>query len=84
MTADRPVMIDFGPPQILLLSTQNHLNPGGTGVLTYRVSEPVPSQGYISIRRSSEPIRFPCPDSPVLSAMCPCRWTPEANRCIFG
>jgi hypothetical protein len=45
MTVDRPVMIDFGPPQILLLSTQNHLNPGGTGVLTYRVSEPVSVTG---------------------------------------
>jgi len=41
MTIDRSIMIDFGPPQISSLNFQNHINPGGTCVVVYRVSEPV-------------------------------------------
>jgi murein DD-endopeptidase MepM/ murein hydrolase activator NlpD len=47
MTLDRPVMIDFGPPQITPLSPQNHVNPGGTCVVAYRVSEPVTTTGIV-------------------------------------
>jgi len=41
MTIDRSVMIDFGPPQIFSLNVQNHISPGGTCVVVYRVSEAV-------------------------------------------
>ncbi|OPY13489.1 MAG: Murein DD-endopeptidase MepM [Syntrophus sp. PtaB.Bin001] len=44
-TTNQPVMIDFGPPQIFLLNSQNHINPGGTCVVAYRVSEPVTMTG---------------------------------------
>jgi len=45
INASRPVMIDFGPPQISLFNAQNHINPGGTCVVTYHVSEPVVMTG---------------------------------------
>jgi len=35
----RPVTIDLLPPQIFQLNTQNHINPGGTCVVAYRLSE---------------------------------------------
>lgn len=35
----RPVQIDLLPPQIFQLNAQNYVNTGGTGVLTYRLSE---------------------------------------------
>jgi len=38
-TVTRPVTIDFLPPQIFQLNTQNHINPGGTCVVAYRLSE---------------------------------------------
>jgi murein DD-endopeptidase MepM/ murein hydrolase activator NlpD len=38
-TVLRPVTIDFLPPQILQLNTQNHINPGGTCVVAYHLSE---------------------------------------------
>jgi murein DD-endopeptidase MepM/ murein hydrolase activator NlpD len=38
-TVTRPVTIDFLPPQIFQLNTQNHINPGGTCVVSYRLSE---------------------------------------------
>jgi murein DD-endopeptidase MepM/ murein hydrolase activator NlpD len=34
-----PVTIDSLPPQIFQLNTQNHINPGGTCVVAYRLSE---------------------------------------------
>lgn len=46
-TREHPVMIDFGPPQIFLLSTQNHVNPGGTCVIAYRLSEPAALTGVL-------------------------------------
>ncbi|SEM26246.1 Peptidase family M23 [Syntrophus gentianae] len=47
ISVDKPVMIDFGPPQIFPLNTQNHINPGGTCVVAYRVSEPVTMTGIL-------------------------------------
>lgn len=44
-TISRPVTIDVTPPQIVLLNTTNHINPGGTGVIAYRTSEPVMMTG---------------------------------------
>lgn len=41
IAVNRPVTIDFGPPQIFSPNMQNHINPGGTCVVVYRVSEPV-------------------------------------------
>jgi len=38
-TVTRPVTIDFLPPQIFQLNTQNHINPGGTCVVAYSLSE---------------------------------------------
>ena len=43
----RPVQIDFLPPQIFQLNTQNHINPGGTCVVAYRLSETVPRTGVL-------------------------------------
>ena len=39
ITVTHPVMIDSLPPQIFQLNTQNHINPGGTCVVAYRLSE---------------------------------------------
>jgi hypothetical protein len=36
---ERPVTIDFLPPQIFPLNPANHINPGGTCVVTYTLSE---------------------------------------------
>lgn len=36
----RPVTIDLLPPQIFLLNPQNHINPGGSCVVAYHLSEP--------------------------------------------
>ncbi|MHB8769604.1 MAG: M23 family metallopeptidase [Syntrophales bacterium] len=36
---ERPATIDFLPPQIAQLNPTNHINPGGTGVVAYRLSE---------------------------------------------
>lgn len=41
----RPVQIDFMPPQIAQLNPTNHINQGGTCVVTYRVSEAVSRTG---------------------------------------
>ncbi|MCE5281394.1 MAG: M23 family metallopeptidase [Deltaproteobacteria bacterium] len=38
-TMTRPVTIDFVPPQVSQLNPISHINPGGTCVLTYRLSE---------------------------------------------
>jgi len=46
-TVVRPVQIDFLPPQIFQLNTQNHINPGGTCVVAYRLSETVPRTGVL-------------------------------------
>ena len=44
-TVTRPVTIDSLPPQIFQLNTQNHINPGGTCVIAYHLSEAVPLTG---------------------------------------
>ena len=46
-TLVQPVQIDFLPPQIFQLNTQNHINPGGTCVVAYRLSEAVPKTGVL-------------------------------------
>jgi hypothetical protein len=38
-TVTRPVTIDFLPPRIFQLNAQNHINPGGTCVVAYCLSE---------------------------------------------
>jgi murein DD-endopeptidase MepM/ murein hydrolase activator NlpD len=38
-TVTQPVTIDSLPPQIFQLNTQNHINPGGTCVVAYHLSE---------------------------------------------
>jgi murein DD-endopeptidase MepM/ murein hydrolase activator NlpD len=40
-----PVTIDLLPPQIFPLNPQNHINPGGSCVVTYHLSEAVPLTG---------------------------------------
>ena len=42
---ERPATIDFLPPQIFQLNTANHINPGGTCVVAYRLSEKAPVTG---------------------------------------
>jgi len=42
---ERPVTIDFLPPQIFQFNPANHLNPGGAGVVAYRLSETAASTG---------------------------------------
>jgi murein DD-endopeptidase MepM/ murein hydrolase activator NlpD len=39
ITVTYPVTIDSLPPQIFQLNTQNHINPGGTCVVAYHLSE---------------------------------------------
>lgn len=41
----RPVQIDLLPPQVFQLNPANHINTGGTCVLTYRLSEAVALTG---------------------------------------
>lgn len=41
----RKVTIDYVPPQISLYNPVNHINPGGTCVIVYRVMEPVTMSG---------------------------------------
>jgi murein DD-endopeptidase MepM/ murein hydrolase activator NlpD len=41
----RPAQIDLLPPQIFQLNPANHINPGGTCVLTYHLSEAVSMTG---------------------------------------
>jgi len=41
----RSVHVDVIPPQIFLLNTMNHVNPGGVCVILYRTSEPVVESG---------------------------------------
>jgi len=42
---ERTVTIDTVPPQISLLGSMNHINPGGTCVLLYRTSEKASASG---------------------------------------
>jgi murein DD-endopeptidase MepM/ murein hydrolase activator NlpD len=45
VSTSRQITIDLTPPQIFLFNQQNHINPGGTGVIVYRLSEPATSSG---------------------------------------
>jgi hypothetical protein len=45
ITVTRPVTIDSLPPQVFQLNTQNHINPGGTCVVAYYLSEAAPVTG---------------------------------------
>ena len=48
------VNIDFMPPQIFLLTSTNHINPGGTCVILYRTSKPVVSSGVMVEKNFSQ------------------------------
>lgn len=37
---ERPISIDLTPPRIYLLTSTNHINPGGACVVAFRLSEP--------------------------------------------
>lgn len=47
ITVTQAVTIDSLPPQIFQLNTQNHINPGGACVVSYRLSEEVPRTGVL-------------------------------------
>ena len=42
---EKPVTIDTIPPRIILLNAMNHINPGGSCVLLYRIPEAVSASG---------------------------------------
>ncbi|MBN1613712.1 MAG: M23 family metallopeptidase [Deltaproteobacteria bacterium] len=44
-TLSRSVQIDMVPPQIFLMNTMNHINPGGACVVTFRTSKPITAGG---------------------------------------
>jgi murein DD-endopeptidase MepM/ murein hydrolase activator NlpD len=44
-TINRPITIDLTPPQVYLLNPTNHINPGGSCVIAYRISKPVVMSG---------------------------------------
>lgn len=44
---NRPVVIDTTPPRISLLTPTNYLNPGGTGTISYKTSEPPAVHGVL-------------------------------------
>jgi murein DD-endopeptidase MepM/ murein hydrolase activator NlpD len=48
------VNIDFMPPQIFLLTSTNHINPGGTCVILYRTSKPVILSGVMVEKNFSQ------------------------------
>jgi murein DD-endopeptidase MepM/ murein hydrolase activator NlpD len=41
----RPVTVDVVPPQVFLLTPINHINPGGTCLVLFKVSKTVPAAG---------------------------------------
>jgi len=45
VSVEKPVVIDITPPQLTVLGTLHYANQGGTGVITYQVSEEVPLSG---------------------------------------
>lgn len=47
----KPVKVDITPPQILLTGAMNHISPGGTCLVTYRLSKPVIMSGVMVDRR---------------------------------
>ena len=42
---EKPVLIDFHPPRIEILSQQHNINQGGSGLVVYKLSETCPEQG---------------------------------------
>ncbi|MDI6727235.1 MAG: M23 family metallopeptidase, partial [Smithellaceae bacterium] len=67
---NRPVVIDMTPPRISLLTPTNYLNPGGTGVISYKSSEPLAVHGVMvnEIFSSGYPAQ---PDKDILIAYFP-------------
>jgi murein DD-endopeptidase MepM/ murein hydrolase activator NlpD len=45
VSVEKPVVIDTTPPQLTVLGTLHYANQGGTGVITYQVSEEAPLTG---------------------------------------
>jgi murein DD-endopeptidase MepM/ murein hydrolase activator NlpD len=45
VSVEKAVVIDTTPPQLSVLGTLHYANQGGTGVITYQVSEEVPRTG---------------------------------------
>ena len=45
LVMERPLTIDLTPPQIYLLTTTNHINPGGCCLVVFRTSEPTVTSG---------------------------------------
>ncbi|MBP1724315.1 MAG: peptidase, family [Deltaproteobacteria bacterium] len=45
VSAEKAVVLDTTPPQLSVLGTLHYANQGGTGVITYQVSEEVPRTG---------------------------------------
>lgn len=45
VSVEKAVIIDTTPPQLTVLGTLHYANQGGTGVITYQVSEEVPLNG---------------------------------------
>lgn len=50
-TVVKSITISMTPPQILLTSATNHINPGGTCLVTYRLSKPVIMSGVMVDKR---------------------------------
>ena len=42
---EKPVLIDFHPPRIEILSKQHNINQGGAGLVVYKLSEPCVEHG---------------------------------------
>jgi murein DD-endopeptidase MepM/ murein hydrolase activator NlpD len=51
VTLEKPITVDILPPQILLTASMNHINPGGTCLVAYRVSKPVIMSGVMVDQR---------------------------------
>ena len=44
-TSSRLLNVDVAPPQLQLLTPVNHINPGGTAMILFRISKAVPTAG---------------------------------------
>lgn len=50
-TVAKSITVDINPPQILLTGSMNHISPGGTCLVTYRISKPVIMSGVMVDQR---------------------------------
>lgn len=48
---EKTITVDITPPQILLTGSMNHVNPGGTCLVVYRISKPVIMSGVMVDQR---------------------------------